>query len=127
MPKSQISLGMYDKSTNTTSSTNITNTTSSTPMVQSNVSGHIISQVQQVQHRYKSNKSKYPHRSDPDLKLATVPPASAHPGAHSMPHPINSANRRRYKITFPSQYLLYAHASKKNHTQVCLQVPEEDK
>ena len=111
MPKSQISLGMYDKSTNTTSSTNITNTTSSTPMVQSNVSGHIISQVQQVQHRYKSNKSKYPHRSDPDLKLATVPPASAHPGAHSMPHPINSANRRRYKITFPSQYLLYAHAN----------------
>ena len=54
MPKSQISLGMYDKSTN------ITNTTSSTPMVQSNVSGHIISQVQvvqisqtqQVQHRW---------------------------------------------------------------------------
>ena len=34
MPKSQISLGMYDKSTNTTSSTNITNTTSPTPMLQ---------------------------------------------------------------------------------------------
>ena len=33
-----------------------------------------------------------------------------------MPPPIDSANRRRYKIIFPSQYLLYTHASKKIHT-----------
>ena len=67
MPKSQISLGMYDKSTNTTSSTNITNTTCSTPMQQVQCfRSHNNKSNQQVQHRYKSDKSKYIHRSDPD-------------------------------------------------------------
>ena len=37
-------------------------------------------------------------------KLATATPASAHPEAHLMLPPIDSAKRRRDKIIFPSQY-----------------------
>ena len=111
----QISLGKYNKSTNMKSSTNITNTISSTPMPQiqhfgshnnkSNLTNKFNTATSLTSRNTLTGQIRIP-------KLATAPPASARPEAQSMPPLIDYANRRRYKITFPSQYLLYAHASK---------------
>ena len=106
-----------------TSSTNITNTISSTPMPQiqrfgshnnkSNLTNKFNTATSLTSRNTLTGQIRIP-------KLATAPPASARPEAQSMPPLIDYANRRRYKITFPSQYLLYAHASKKNHTHRCV-------
>ena len=88
----------------------------------SNVSGHIITSQANKFNTGTSPTSQNTFTSQiPIPKLAIAPPASAGPEAHSMPPPIDSANRRRYKITFSSQYLLFVHASKQihNHRRDC--------